>query len=491
MTPSATRPRLAHRARQVALVLVAILAGLTFVRFLVGQASGAGNDHWLGGTGNWNDGTKWSTGSPPAAGDDVFIDAAGTYTVTFNGVISVHSVILGNTTSGTQTLAVQGTGSDTHLAVTSASSVKTHGAVVLTSTGVGYAWWDQQGGTLTNNGSLTVQAGGTGLRYLYGTVVNNGSVTVSTGLTSNGSMAFTNNQASATVSLSGTWEIDNGSFVNQAGSVSSSGAAELFVNAGTYTQGGGTTSGNPVRVVSGSAVFSGSGAPASVTVEGVGNLSGTIAAGQTVTVSGTGSDTHLVAAAGVVDHGAVVLTSTGVGYAWWDQQGGTLTNNGSLTVQAGGTGLRYLYGTVVNNGSVTVSTGLTSNGSMAFTNNQASATVSLSGTWEIDNGSFVNQAGSVASSGAAELFVNAGTYTQGGGTTSGNPVRVVSGSAVFSGSGAPASVTVEGVGNLSGTIAAGQTVTVSGTGSDTHLVAAAGVVDHGAVVLTSTGVGYA
>ena len=56
---------------------------------------------WNGGTGNWNDPTKWDKGKVPAAGDDAFITAAGSYTVTFNAAAEVASLTLGAVSSAT------------------------------------------------------------------------------------------------------------------------------------------------------------------------------------------------------------------------------------------------------------------------------------------------------------------------------------------------------------------------------------------------------
>ena len=56
--------------------------------------------------GNWQNGANWSGGIAPAAGDIAVIGAAGTYTVTLNGDVTVEALVLGNE-SGTQTLDTQ------------------------------------------------------------------------------------------------------------------------------------------------------------------------------------------------------------------------------------------------------------------------------------------------------------------------------------------------------------------------------------------------
>ncbi len=51
-------------------------------------------DNWLGGTGNWSDGGKWSLNSPPGSGDDATIGSAGDF-VHFNvGTATINSLTL-------------------------------------------------------------------------------------------------------------------------------------------------------------------------------------------------------------------------------------------------------------------------------------------------------------------------------------------------------------------------------------------------------------
>ncbi len=56
-------------------------------------------------SGNWDDGSKWSTGAMPAAGDTVIINASGTYAVTVNVATSPGALTL-DAATGTATLTV-------------------------------------------------------------------------------------------------------------------------------------------------------------------------------------------------------------------------------------------------------------------------------------------------------------------------------------------------------------------------------------------------
>jgi hypothetical protein len=52
-------------------------------------------DDWISGVSdNWNNGSDWSTGSPPTAYDTATIAAPGTYTVTINSSVAADSLTI-------------------------------------------------------------------------------------------------------------------------------------------------------------------------------------------------------------------------------------------------------------------------------------------------------------------------------------------------------------------------------------------------------------
>lgn len=112
--------------------------------------------------GNWTDGTKWSTGMVPAAGDDVIINASGaSYTVTLNALVSIVSLTLGATSGAEiQTLSIVGGGT---LLPSSTSVVNAKGTLQVS------------GGTLSGAGAVTVD--GT-LKWTGGTITGAGALTV-------------------------------------------------------------------------------------------------------------------------------------------------------------------------------------------------------------------------------------------------------------------------------------------------------------------------
>ncbi|MFN8025837.1 MAG: Ig-like domain repeat protein [Acidimicrobiia bacterium] len=228
-----------------------------------------------------------------------------------------------------------------------------------------------------------------------------------------------------------------------------------------------------------------------MTVIGGANITGTIAATQVLTVSGTNAQNTTVSLQGnVVNNGTIVETSTGGGFANIELNSFSLTNNGSFQVQAGSGGTRFVEGagtfTNAASGTMTVDQALASNGVTAVVN-QGSLT--LTQQWTVP-GSFTLGAGTVTATGGGEV-VSSGTTTVGNGATSGNPLLVTGGNLQFTGTGA-AAVTVVGGANLTGTIPVGASLTVSGTSSQNTTVTLQGnVVNNGTIVETSTGGGFA
>ncbi len=87
-----------------ALIRRAALAA--FVMMLMPTCGFAQDLHWINASGgSWNVAANWDLSAVPASGDNVFIDASGTYTVTLSGGTVVANMNVGGGT-GVQTLAV-------------------------------------------------------------------------------------------------------------------------------------------------------------------------------------------------------------------------------------------------------------------------------------------------------------------------------------------------------------------------------------------------
>ncbi len=134
--------------------------------------------------GFWSARTNWSPNTVPAATDDVFIAAPGTYTVTQDLHVTIASLSLG-AASGTQTLTNPGLNLTLNGAsIVSATAVFALGAGTLAGAGVltvdGIVLWDGGtiGGALTVTTNGVLKMGGLGTKYLnsIGTLINYGLV---------------------------------------------------------------------------------------------------------------------------------------------------------------------------------------------------------------------------------------------------------------------------------------------------------------------------
>ena len=304
----------------------------------------AGDLQWTT-TGNWDNGV-------PTASADAVITLSGTYTITVHGAAAAHSMTLGGA-SGTQTLDIQGSGAGNALLTTSANStINTHGLLELSSANGNSATYTQSSGTLTDSGTIQSDSANGGGRSLNGVVTNSSTGSISTsgiGLSSDSSTAVTNQGA---VSLTnGVWTISGGSFNNQtaSASVTGSGSGELFVLNGSFTQGSGTSSTNPMVVQGGTLTYTGTGSSDSITALAGVNVAGTIASGESLNIQGSGAgNATATAGASFTNHGAIQLSSTNGNSATFTQSSGTFTNTGSFTVSPNNGGGR----TFVNNATV-------------------------------------------------------------------------------------------------------------------------------------------
>ncbi len=194
---------------------------------------------WIGGTGLWNNAGNWSPAQLPGAGDNVFINNSGTYTVTLPDAVNatVGSLTLGGT-SGTQTLSLGRSiltlngasvvNPNGHLAMTVANSTVTGlGALTVDGT-LNWAGGTMSGAAVTSistNGAVNI----TGNATLTARTLNNaGVVTWNVGNITAGSGAVINNEAG------GTFENTFDGRMNMAT------APATFNNAGLFRKSGGT-----------------------------------------------------------------------------------------------------------------------------------------------------------------------------------------------------------------------------------------------------------
>ena len=335
--------------------------------------------------GLWGDAGNWTNGVPDFS-SVACITLDGTYTVVSNQG-GTRQLVLGGT-SGTQTLAVTagarpcsacGASTDARFSLDPGDSlVGQHGVVELTglanppspASAGGVSQLTFNGTVLTLQGTFisdpTGLEGGDsgGLRGFGngGTFVNEGTVEIdaNTGYFS-GAQTFSNQSVLdiAAGKTFATTQSNGNSFVNDAGGSIVNNGAFIQQGLGGFTEGDGTTSGNPVLVDS-ALTFTGNGASTFDMVGG--SISGNMAAGQNLTIeAGTpyGHDVDIGYQAPATVAGTITVTSAGGGgNALLDvgpiSPANALTITGSLTVDPSGGGTRQLRGYVVNDGTVAI-----------------------------------------------------------------------------------------------------------------------------------------
>jgi len=448
-------------------------------------------DSWTGtaGDGLWTTAANWGAGVPGSS-SVACIQLAGTYTVTIIGSASAAVLELG-ATSGQQTLDVSGAGTQSTLSLSTAtgSDIAGHGVLEIDN-GTGNAIL--AGGstvTLANDGSFET-LGTTGANdFLRVNLTNDsgGTVDVAGASTLQDSGTTTTNNGSFTVASGDSLDLSSSSnFTDSGGTLANKGSLDL--SGGTFTQSGGTESGNAVQLSS--STLTDSAGAGSFSLVSSDNLAGTIPSGQTVTVLGSSAtgqaDTTL--AAGVTNHGTLALNSQPTANAIL--AGGntvTLTNNGTFETLGATTAADYLRTNLTNTagGTVDISGVTTFQDSGTTTTNNGSFTVASGDSLDLSSSSnFTESGGTLADKGSLDL--SSGTFTQSGGTESSNAVQL-SGSTLTDSAGT-GSFSLVSSDNLAGTIPSGQTVTVLGDSAsgqaDTTLTA--GLTNNGTLAVDST-----
>jgi alpha-tubulin suppressor-like RCC1 family protein len=487
-TASGLTPNASYHYRIVAgnAVVTSYGGDRTFMTLPNSLASGC-TDSWTNTSGgSWFDAANWSTGKVPTATDEVCITKAGEYTVTMpqTTTVTVKAMTIGES-AGSQKLSLESTCGygNAELDTTEGLSVTSSGVLALTSTGCGYSV--TLGGPITNAGTITAEPGSGGGRYITGNVTNTGTVGVADGVV---------------LTVAGGAVLTNGS----GGTVAGAGSGGVGVLAeGTFNEGAGTTSGtDPVVIEGGALVYSGSGKSEIVARGEASTLSGNLAAGESLSIEGSCAvgGAKVTAAASFTNGGSIALTSGAGGGCGYSStlavSSGTLTNTGTVTAEPDTyNGPRNITGNFTNTGTVnmaegvslTVSGGAVLNTGMVNVSERVSLTVA--GGAVLTNGS----GGTIASAGSGGVHVVAGgTFTEGGGTTSGTyPVVVEGGALVYSGSGKSQIVARGEQSTLSGNLAAGQSLSIEGSCAvgSAKVTAAASFTNGGSIALTSGGGG--
>ncbi len=434
-------------------------------------------------SGLWGTPGNWSNGVPTTS-DSVCITVPGTYTVTVGYYQTTGNVIspvtvsqAGSLTlgaaSGTQTLDVSGQSGQNSsdetvnliaLDVSGTATINPTGTLILDATGIANNLTPAgggamlEGGTFTNSGTIVSQVEDSS--YSNSIDVSNltneasGSVQINSGaLTESQTGSYpwqATNDGSITIASSAsltqtTGFASTGAFTND-GPVVNDGSITATNNGGTttWTQTGGSVSGNAVVLQSGDVLADSAGSGSFLLNYGSGTLTGTIPAGQMVTVEGepfnSGGETYYSTTASLngatlVNDGTLVLdaqgsaTSSGGAATISD---GSVQNNGQLVaeVQDPSWAVHYQAGlTNAHSGTVALTGGSLDQDAATGTaaTNDGVVTVGPGATWLLEEGSsFTNESdgtvspeiASASSIGGFEVTspccAGAGTFTAGG-----------------------------------------------------------------------------
>jgi hypothetical protein len=344
---------------------IAALAGSLAWLPSAAHASGC-EDSWTNTAGgSWFEGSNWSTNAPPKAGEHACITEPGTYTVTVDQTsegVSVTGLTIGGS-SGSQTLSLASTcSSNAKLTSTTGIAVETTGALTMTKSGA----CDNDvriAASITNSGVITSEATETsGHRFIEGNFANTGTLVI------DADTAF--DAASATLMNEGTIDLASGAellannkdtITNAAGTIASTGTGNVFVHEGTFTQGAGKSSGEPVYVDGGTAKLMGTGA-GSIAIRGTSTLEGEeLAKGQNLTIESTCTSGHanVTRAGPLLNNGTIALTNADVcGYQANLRLGeSTLLNKGTIDMESPSGGARIIEGNLTNEKTLSIAAG--------------------------------------------------------------------------------------------------------------------------------------
>jgi hypothetical protein len=340
---------------------------------LSGAASAATcTDTWNSGSGGeWTTGSDWSTGNVPVENSDVCIEKPVTVVVpTGYALPPLASVDVGSeTSSGTAELKV----TIGEVMKVNTTAIAPHGVIDLDGTynGANAGNATLAGGTITNQGTIEMKGHGY-WATMYGTIVNDGTISVPFGgviLGGPGRGSLDNRGAimvaPASDDPSEPAEIKDEGFPvtdDTGGSIANEGTfyvKNFEAIKGSYIQGNGTETGNPVTIGQASELaYTGSGA-SSVAVTSSLPMTGSLSAGQNLQV---GIGTVVTEPSSFTNAGSILLNGNyyggGGGPAEIALSSGTFTNTGTLSAESNDND-PTLSGNFVNSGVVSIKAGTT------------------------------------------------------------------------------------------------------------------------------------
>ncbi len=414
----------------------AIFAAVLFGPAAFAAAASACTINYVGSPGGtWGQASNWSPARVPTATDDVCIN--GTTEVIFAPYVTTEQVYfdtVNSITIGAQaTLVIAGEDSsyggdyyqESDLTANNSVTVDSGGTLVLDSTAINtlsgpvpqgatsggqaklYVDNDPTPGaptpTLTNDGTIEAENDpGTSFgEFIQGPINNAGSLTDASGkLTLQDSGLASSNSGTVTVAAGATTMLSGGPGFTNSGQITATGSLILgSLSPQTWTESGGSVSGSAVALYNGDTLdyVAGTGSFSFSSGNEENSISGTIPAGQTVSLT-----------AGASGNAIIGLD-------------GTVTNNGTFSMNAptGATGNPEVDpgpagGMLVNNGALDLLDPIATQSNLFradLTNGTAGVIDVESGTTNFDGGNTLANQGTLLIAPAAEFVQRAGTVT--------------------------------------------------------------------------------
>ncbi|HYS54652.1 MAG TPA: SdrD B-like domain-containing protein, partial [Thermoanaerobaculia bacterium] len=445
-----------------------------------------GPNTWINPNGGlWIDPNNWSDKKVPVATDNIFISQPGNYTVVVDHSVQVQQLTIGGVNS-TPTMWIKGSGAGGHVTLTVTGNVINSGRIRLESADSTYtSLLVVQNGALTNFGTIEVNEGSGGTRTLTANLSNPGTINVNYNTPFDGTI--TNSGIINLAAGKKLSSVGNQNVFNQAGgTINGPGALEM--NGGTFNFTAGPIVGLTPLLINVALNFGGSNDPATfIQTAGGSTVRGTIAANQTLWISGRGAGSHTIMSApiGLTNAGTIRIESADSTYqSQLTITTGALTNTGTIQINQGSGGSRAINGTLINQGTINVGVAMDYTGTLTNTGtiNIASGQKLLLGSGQ----TFNHNGGTIAGTGSLEL--TSSTFNFNGGTTTGTTPLLINSTLNFGTSTSAASfIQTGGSSRATGTIAPAQTLWVSGRGAGSHttLTLANGLTNAGSIRLES------
>lgn len=414
---------------------------LTLGALTASVASAQACDTWKSAvSGSWGTPSDWSSGEVPGNTEEACITLPGNYTVTLEpympvggegrtvGGGTVKSLTIGSPNgTGTQTLDLAGQsftyGGEQQNGVSlgvspGTATINATGALILDSTALntqGFNPLDGNepggnatfAGTLLNYGHLESQVQDSHFENILESSVTNepgGSIQVASGTLNVDDNTSTTNKGLVTVDPAGVYKLNGGSLFTNDGSVVNEGSTSLTRGGAgptVWTQSGGSVSGHAVAIQEGATLADSVGAGQFLMNVYEANLTGTIPAGQTVTMQGgeTYGGTGLsLENEELVNDGTLVIDSSGSGEAGGHApviNYGSIQNNGKILAQMEDPSSWPIQDYVVLNngpsGTFEVQGGRLQQYGATPTTNEGLVTVGPAGVYILEGSPFVNE----------------------------------------------------------------------------------------------------